>query len=107
MGYYRKFIKNFPSIARPLNNLLQGVNNIKKGNKTSLIEWGPDQQMSFDELKEACCNAPVLAYVDYNQPFILHTNSSLDGLGAVLYQKDAKGKLKVIAYVSTSLTEPK
>ena len=50
-----------------------------------MIEWGPEQQMAFDELKEACCVAPVLAYADHTQPFILHTDSSLDGLGAVLY----------------------
>ena len=67
------------------------------------MEWGSGQQMSFDELKKACCNAPVLAYVNYNQPFFLHTGSSLDGLGAVLYQKDADGKFKVIAYASRSL----
>ena len=88
MGYYRKFIENSSSIARLLNSLLQGVDNTKKGNKTGLIEWGPDQEMSFDELKESSCNALVLAYADYKQPFVLHTDSSLDGLVAVLYQKD-------------------
>ena len=97
MGYYKKFIKNFYLIARPLHSLLQGVDNTKKGNKTRLIEWGPDQQMSFDELKEACCNTPVLAHADYKQPFILHTDSSFGGLGNVLYQKDGEGKLRVIA----------
>ena len=35
--------------------------------------------MAFDELKEACCVTPVLAYADYTQSFILHTDSSLDG----------------------------
>ena len=105
MGYYRKFIKNFSSIAKPLNSLLKCVDNTKKGNKTRLIEWGPDQQMSFDKLKEACYNAPVLAYADYKQPFILYTDSSLDGLGAVLYQKDGEGKLGVIAYANRSLTK--
>ena len=70
-----------------------------------LIEWGPDQQMSFDEPKEACYNALVLAYADYNQPFILHTDSSFDGLAAVLYQKDTEGKLKVIVYASRGLTK--
>ena len=85
--------------------MLQGVNNTKKGNKTRLIEWGPHQQMSFDGLREVCCNAPVLTYADYKQPFMLHTDSSLDGLGAVLYQKDGEGKLRVIAYASRSLTK--
>ena len=85
--------------------MLQGVDNTKKGNKTRLIEWGPDQQNSFDEVKEACCNAPVLAYTDYKQPFILHTDSSLDGLGVFLCLKDGEGKLRVIAYASRSLTK--
>ena len=76
-------LKNLSSFARTLNSLLQGVDNTKEGNKTRLIEWGPGQHMSFDELKEACCNAPVLAYTDYKQPLILHTDSSLDGLGVV------------------------
>ena len=59
--------------------------------------------MPFDELKEAHCVAPLLAYADYTQPFILHTYSSLDGLGAVLIQKDLGGQLRVIAYTSRSL----
>ena len=59
--------------------------------------------MAFEELKEACCVAPVLAYADYTQPFILHTDSSLDGLGAVLYQKDLGGQHRAIAYASRSL----
>ena len=61
--------------------------------------------MSVDEHKEACCNAPVLAYADYKQPFILHTDSSLNGLGAVLHQKEGEGKLRVIAYARGSLTK--
>ena len=47
----------------------------------------------------------MLAYADYKQPFILHTDSSLDGLGVVLYKKDGEGKLRVIAYASRSLTK--
>ena len=87
VGYCRKFIKNFSSIARLLNDLLQGQELSKKVSKRKLIEWGPEQQMAFEELKEACCVAPVLAYTDYTQPFILHADSSIDGLGALLYQK--------------------
>ena len=93
------------SLLRTSPQLIQSVDNIKKGNKTRLIEWRPDQQMSFYELKEACCNSPVLAYVDYKQPFILHTDSFLDGLGAILYQKDGEGKIRVIAYASKCLTK--
>ena len=70
-----------------MNDLLQGQELSKKDSKRKLIEWGPDQQMAFDELKIVCCVTPVLAYADYTQPFIPHTDSSLDGLGVVLYQK--------------------
>ena len=86
-----------------MNDLLQGQELSKKVSKRKLIEWGPEQQMPFDELKEACCVAPVLAYADYTQPFILHTDSSLDDLGASLYQKDLRGQLRVIAYASRSI----
>ena len=59
--------------------------------------------MAFDALNDACCVAPLLAYADYTQPFILYADSSLDGLGAALYQKDLKGQLRVIAYASRNL----
>ena len=51
-----------------------------------------------------CVNAPILAFPDYKLPFILHTDSSTEGLGAVLYQKQ-EGKLRVIAYASRSVTK--
>ena len=43
--------------------------------------------VNFEILKELCVNAPILAFPDYKLPFILHTDSSTEGLGAVLYQK--------------------
>ena len=55
-------------------------------------------------MKELCVNAPILAFPDYKLPFILHTDSSTEGLGAVLYQKQ-DGKLRVIAYASRSVTK--
>ena len=57
-------------------------------------------------LKEAFTSAPVLGYPDYSIPFILHTDSSTDGLGAVLYQQQGESKddIRVIAYASRSLT---
>ena len=68
---------------------------------TKLI-WGEDQQQAFDTLKEALTSAPILAYPDYNHPFMLHTDASTDGLGAVLYQ-NIDGVERVIAYTSKSL----
>ena len=52
----------------------------------------------FEALKKLCSESPVLAYADYSKPFVLHTDTSTTGLGAVLYQKQSDGKERVIAY---------
>ena len=96
VGYYRKFIPNFSNIARPLNDLLNGKVNSKRANKKQFIEWESKQQEAFDTLKEALMSTPVLGYPNYEKPFILHTDASLEGLGAVLYQEDDKGIKRVI-----------
>ena len=105
VGYYRKLIPNFSKIARPLNDLLNGKVNSKRANKKQFIEWGSKQQKAFDTLKEALMSTPVLGYPNYEKPFILHTDASLEGLGAVLYQEDDKGIERVISCASRSLSK--
>ena len=105
VGYYRKFIPNFCKIARPLNDLLDAKVNSKWANKKQFIEWGSKQQEAFDTLKEALMSTPLLGYPNYEKPFILHTDASLEGLGAVLYQEDDKGIKRVISYASRSLSK--
>ena len=105
VGYYRKFIKGFSQIAKPLNSLLEGYVNNKRANKVQTIPWGSEQQESFNALQQACMSAPILGYPNPERPFILHTDASLDGLGAVLYQKDESGQVRVIAYASRFLSK--
>ena len=70
------------------------------------MEWDEKEEQAFMSLKEAFTSAPVLGYPDYSLPFILHSDSSTDGLGAVLYQQqdESKDDVSVIAYASRSLT---
>ena len=74
---------------------------VRKRNSRSI--WGPEQHAAFETLQRLCTESPILAYADFKAPFILHTDASGDGLGAVLYQVQ-EGKQRVIAYASRSLT---
>jgi len=96
-GYYRKFIMNFASIATPLNQLIK---------KTETFNWGTEQQIAFEILRNKLMNPPILRYPDLTKPFMLMTDASGYALGAVLGQKDDlnnKTKDHVIAYASRAL----
>ena len=93
-GYYRRFIKNFSSIAQPLNQLLH---------KDVQYEWNPECQQAFDDLKQRLTTAPILAYPDYKKKFILATDASYNGFGATLSQIADDQKEHPIAYASKSL----
>ena len=105
VGYYRRFIKDFSKISKPIREVITGLENqSKRTAKKILIEWTEAANSAFETLKELCTSTPILAYPDYQLPFILHTDSSSEGLGAVLYQKQ-KGKFRVIAYASRSVSK--
>lgn len=106
-GYYRRFIQGFALIAAPLHAMLGESGQGKKGKKnarpTSVsFNWGKEQTEAFLNLKEKLTTAPVLGYPDFSVPFILETDASLKGLGAVLSQVQDDSKI-VIAYASRSL----
>ena len=109
-SYYRRFIPNFAKWAGPLHALIVPASfkqKIRRGEmkKSDLPEfqWTPACQEGFNQLKKALTEAPVLAYPDYSKPFILETDASLKGLGAVLSQKGDDNEIRVVAYASRSL----
>ena len=107
VGYYRRFIKGFSALSRPLYDLTKALeSHSKKIAKRTYVDWGEKEEQVFMTLKDSCTSAPVLGYTDYSLLFILHTDSSTDGLGAVLYQQQGESKddMRVIAYASRSLT---
>jgi len=93
--YYRKFIKGFSSLAKPLYILTE--------NKNKFI-WEDKCQDAFDELKRVLSSSPILSFPREEGEFILDTDASNIGIGAVLSQKQ-EGKEKVIAYYSRILNK--
>ncbi|GJR80427.1 putative reverse transcriptase domain-containing protein [Tanacetum coccineum] len=87
--YYCRFIENFSKIAKSLTILTQ---------KSKTFEWGEEQELAFQTLKDKLCNAPVLALPDRPEDFVVYCYVSGIGLGCVLMQRG-----KVIAYASRQL----
>ena len=102
MGHYRHFIKGFAKIAVPLYDLTSGENKDKKSEPVTLT---PEALEAFQTLKDKCMQAPVLAFPDFKKPFLLETDASRKGLGAVLLQKQDDGRYHPIAFASQALTE--
>jgi len=92
-GYYRKFIPQFSKIVKPLNDLLK---------KDHTWKWEVEQTQSFQQLKSALTEEPVLQYPDFTRPFILTTDASGFAVGAILSQGKI-GQDKPIAYASRHL----
>lgn len=104
-SYYRRFIEGFSQIAGPLHdvvNVCVRESSQARVNQMFRAAWTPQCLLAFEQLKEKLTGAPTLGYADFSQPFILETDASSLGLGAVLYQ-DQGGRKKVIAYASRRL----
>ena len=113
--YYQHFIPGCSSIAKPLFALTAGQK--RKGSGTGGTrragtfreltpqDWTPVCEKAFDDLKRVLLDCVVLAHPDFDRPFILSTDASLDGLGAVLSQVPAgEEKARPIAFASMSLS---
>ena len=102
IGHYQCFIKGFAKIAAALYDLTSGDN---KDKKSEHVDLSPEAQEAFDRLKAACLQAPILAFPDFNKPFLLEADASGRSLGAVLSQKQADGRYHPIAYASHVMNE--
>ena len=102
VGHYRRFIKGFARIAAPLYKLTSGKN---KDKKSEHVELPPEAKQAFEQLKEACLKAPILAFPDFSKAFLLETDAPGKGLGAVLSQKQEDGRYHPIAYASHVMSD--
>jgi len=93
-NFYRKFVNNFATIARPLHEIT----------KKNSFKWKNEQETAFTELKTALINAPVLAHFNPDLGTELRVDASRHGLGGILLQEYDSQK-HPIAYVSRSLTK--
>ena len=99
-GFFRRFIKNYARIAKPLNDILEGEASKMKYEAVTL----PSEAMkAFEQLKMCCMMAPVLAFADFEKEFQLETNASSEELGAVLSQKQSDGKWHPVTFGSREL----
>lgn len=124
LSYYRQYIRDSSRIAAPLYDLLRAPADAQKGDErrgtrtrqtkrkingvpsNQPIIWTERHQHLPEELLDHLVEPPILAFPDFSKPFVLHTDASNLGLGAVLYQEQ-EGKMRVIAYASRTLTTSK
>ena len=97
-GNYRRFIKGFANIVRPLYDVLG------KEVKIGPVDLPPKALEAMDVLKGKVQSMPFLVFHDFDKPFLLETDASKEGLGVVLSQKQSNGWYHPIAFGSCSLT---
>jgi len=95
-NYYRRFIKDFAQIARPMNMLMR---------KDVKWQWGREQQKAFDKLKEIFTTRPVLAAPDLNKEFRVEADASNYATGGVLSMKCSDELWRPVAFISKSLSD--
>ena len=93
VSYYRRFVKDFAKISRPLTELTK---------KDVRWKWSEECEEAYRRLIDEVTHAPILVYPDYEKTFYVTTDASGDGIGAVLSQKH-EGRHRPIAYYSRGL----
>ena len=96
-GYYRAFIPHYAALAAPLTDLT-------RKNQPNKVVWGDAQEKAFKSLKQMVSTPPILRLPNFQKPFVLRTDASDTGLGAILLQED-DGELFPIGYASLKLSD--
>jgi len=95
-NFYRRFIKDYIRVARPITELTKAT--------TKNWKWTHEAESAFTELKNRFTSAPILAHFDPKRPVIVETDASGFALGAVLLQRDNENRLHLIAFHSRKFT---
>jgi len=95
-NFYRKYVPDFAMIAAPLTDAT------RKGNPNEVV-WNDNRDEAFQELKRRISTPPILRLPDVTQSFILQTDASHIGIGAVLLQENATGEQRPVAFASRKL----
>jgi len=95
-NYYRRFIKDFARVARPMNVLTR---------KDEKWRWEDEQQKAFDELKKVFTSKPVLAAPDLDKEFRVEADASNYATGGILLMKCSDEKWRPVAFISKSLSD--
>ena len=117
LGYFRRYIQDFSRIAKPIYDLTK-VDKLQSEETTQAqkrdrkhgqapsslpVKWEGIHSRALDSLVDCLIRPPVMAYPVFSKPFVLHTDASQEGLGAVLYQKQEQ-RMRVIRYASRTLS---
>ena len=94
-NFYRKFIRKYSEIAKPLNELLR---------KDRPFEWTKEADQAFITLKRRFCEEPVLMMPDLSRPFQIESDASKYATGAVLTQQDSNGSRHPVSFISKTFS---
>ncbi|CAM5089101.1 unnamed protein product [Eretmochelys imbricata] len=97
-GYYRRFVPHYSQIAAPLTDLT-------KKKQPNAVQWTGKRQKAFNKLKATLMSDPVLRAPDFDKPFLVTTDASERGVGAVLMQKGPDQEFHPVVFLSKKLSE--